>query len=86
MLSRHRYRLPKGTSGTNDTKPVAKGSMYRLDGNIATLNPHVGHKVEITGSLVASATPSADSGSPLPEDAPRIKVDRITMVSETCDR
>src|SRR5215213_7345348 len=30
-----------GTSGTSDTKPAAKDSTYRLDGDIATLNPHV---------------------------------------------
>lgn len=75
---------PKGTSGTSDTRPVAKGSMYRLDGDVATLNPHVGHKVEVTGTVVAPTSP--DAGDPTPANAPRMKVDRVKMVSETCDR
>jgi hypothetical protein len=77
---------PKGTSGTSDTRPVPKGSMYRLDGDVSTLNPHVGHKVEVAGTLVAPTTPSADAGDPTPANAPRIKVERVKMISETCDR
>jgi hypothetical protein len=84
--------VPAGTSGTtgagtSSTKPVGKGTMYRLDGDVATLNPHVGHKVEITGSLLtstAATTDAADTASAA--NAPRMKVDHVKMVSDTCDR
>lgn len=76
---------PVGTSGSaNDTM---KGDTYRLDGAVPTLNPHVGHAVEVTG-IVAAAAPSTrpdDANAPL-ASAPQVKVDEIRMVSETCPR
>jgi hypothetical protein len=78
-------RQVAGTSGTNSNKAV--GGIYRLDSNVATLNPHVGHKVEVTGTVdgaAAATPPSADTTSAA--NAPRLKVARVKMVSETCDR
>jgi hypothetical protein len=73
-----------GTSGTN---PVARGNSYRLDADIKTLNPHVGHKVEVTGTVEAPAAPTAEAADPSsPAAASRLKVDRIKMVAETCAR
>ena len=73
------------TAGTSGTKPDPKGSVYRLDADISKLNPHVGHKIEVTGTLdAATAASSADPSSV--EAAPRLKVDGVKMVSETCDR
>jgi hypothetical protein len=77
----------KPVAGTSGTKTNAKGSMYRLNSDVPTLNPHVGHKVEVTGTLDAAATttaPSADTASAA--TAPSLKVARVKMVSETCDR
>ena len=68
--------LPKGTE---------TGSMYRLDADVSTLNPHVGHKVEVTGTLVSA--PKAASAEPSSAaNAPKMKVDRVKMLSETCGR
>ena len=41
-----------GTAGTAGTTPPssAVSSEYRIDGEDAKLNPHVGHKVELTGT------------------------------------
>jgi len=77
---------PTGTSGTSDTKPPAKGSIYRLDGDVASLNPHVGHKVEVSGTLQTATTtaPAADTTSSA--NAPRMTVSHVKMVSETCAR
>jgi hypothetical protein len=76
-----------GTSGTSDTKAVPKGSIYRLDGDVATLNPHVGHKVELSGALLAPSPTTADAADPAsPANAPRMKVSRVRMVSDTCAR
>lgn len=77
---------PAGTSGA---AADAKGSIYRLDADVSKLNPHVGHKVEVTGTLdPATATPSAANAAapPSAETAPRLKVDQVKMVSETCNR
>jgi hypothetical protein len=74
-----------GTAGTPAS--TEKGSMYRLDAEISTLNPHVGHKVEVTGTLVAANATSADSADPSSAaNAPKVKVNRVKMLSETCGR
>jgi hypothetical protein len=75
---------PAGTSGT---KEDAKGSSYRLEGELSTLNPHVGHKVEVTGTLEAATAQTSESVEPAsPLNAPRLKVDHVKLVSETCAR
>ena len=70
-----------GTSG--GAKPAAK---YRLDADAAKLTPHVGHKVEITGTvdeMSSSATPP--SGATASSAAgPKLKVDSVKMVAATC--
>ena len=73
-----------GTSGAANT---GKGSMYRLDADRSKLNPHVGHKVEVTGALDAAGnTTPATADPPSAENAPRLKVDTVKMLSETCAR
>jgi hypothetical protein len=63
------------------------GSMYRLDGSLTTLNPHVGHKVQVTGRVVPTATGTAGATDPASAaNAPRLKVDTIKMLAETCAR
>jgi len=75
---------PTGTSGA---RGAAKGSSYRLDADVSTLNPHVGHKVEVTGTVDAPTAPSATSTEPTsPSNAPRLKVAHVKLVSETCAR
>jgi hypothetical protein len=60
---------------------VLKG--YRLESSVDSLNPHVGHKVEITGVVSALSTLSG-SGSSLV--GPLMTVQSIKMLSETCGR
>lgn len=70
-----------GTAGA--AKPAAR---YRLDVEDAKISPHVGHKVEITGTVEdqpSSASPpsgAAASGA----GGPKIKVESIKMVAATC--
>lgn len=72
---------PPETAGTSGTRPAAdKG--YRLDGDVAKLNPHVGHKVEITGLVTEAAATGATSSA----EGPKVKVESIRMLSETCAR
>jgi hypothetical protein len=73
------------TSGSGGAASAAKS--YRLDGTESTLTPHVGHKVEITGTLdeqrpAAAAGGAASGASNAP--APTLKVDSVKMVSTTC--
>jgi len=72
-----------GTSGTQAS--TEKDSMYRLDAEVSKLNPHVGHKVEVTGTLVGAVDSTMKSADPS-AGGPRLKVDRLKMVSETCGR
>jgi len=73
---------------TADTRSaIEAGSIYKLDGAVATLNPHVGHKVQVTGTveLTAAGTKgTTDPGSAA--DASRLHVKSIKMLAETCAR
>jgi hypothetical protein len=66
------------------------GKMYRLDGDVDTLNPHVGHRVEVTGTIRSEA-PAGTSGraDAEPGDAgpPRmVTVESVKLLSSTCSR
>ena len=72
---------PVATSGAASASKVS----YRLDGTESTLTPHVGHKVEITGT-VEERPASAAGGASASANAPAgtLKVDSVKMVSTTC--
>ena len=72
-----------GTTGTAGAPASSIASEYKLDGDDAKLTPHVGHKVEITGTVEAARTmtqPPAASAA----NAPTLKVDNVKMVASTC--
>jgi hypothetical protein len=60
--------------------------MYRLDADVSKLNPHVGHKVEVTGTVVTPATTSGGADPSSAANAAKVRVDRVRMLSETCGR
>jgi len=73
-----------GTAGTAGTAGSAAGAMvseYRLDADDAKLSPHVGHKVEITGTVDKSSSGAASTAATA---SPKLKVDSVKMVSATC--
>jgi hypothetical protein len=77
---------PSGTAGTSGVKGNGSASTdkgYRLDADTAKLNPHVGHKVEITGFV---DEPAMTNGVASSANGPKVKVDTIKMISETCGR
>jgi hypothetical protein len=93
---------PTGTAGAN-ANPADKekgfGIAYRLEGNIDTINPHVGHRVEVVGSVAAAAPSGASgntgavgtagrvpAGADVPADAPVLKVESVKMIASTCGR
>ena len=86
-----------GTTGSS-TSSGSSGSMktYRLDTtDDSKLTPHVGHKVEVSGTLeeqsstTSSSSTSGTSGttgtsSTSSANAPKLKVDSVRMLSSTC--
>ena len=73
------------TTGTTGTTPstTAVASEYRLDADDAKLTPHVGHKVEISGTAEQpprTTQPPAASAA----KAPKLKVNTVKMISSTC--
>lgn len=72
-----------GTAGTTNPSSTAVASEYRLDADDAKLMPHVGHKVEITGTVEQAARttqPPAASAA----NAPKLKADTVKMIASTC--
>jgi len=77
-----------GTTGTATDAARANTNtdprLYRLDGTVDQLNPHVGQKVEIVGSVAEA--PTEPKGTISPANVPRLKVESVKMLSATCPR
>jgi len=73
---------PVATSGSGAGAAAGAKASYRLDGTETTLTPHVGHKVEITGTLEERPASAAAGAANAP--AGTLKVDSVKMVSTTC--
>jgi hypothetical protein len=71
-----------GTAGTT-TPSTAVASEYRLDADDAKLTPHVGHKVEIAGTVEPPAS-RTESPAASAANAPKLKVDTVKMIASTC--
>jgi hypothetical protein len=77
---------PLGTAGTSGSENAPKASSYRLDGADSKLSPHVGHKIEITGTveerpMSATGTPATSGSAP---EAPKFTVDTVKMLASSC--
>jgi hypothetical protein len=69
---------PSGAAGTSG----ASATSYKLDGEDAKLTPHVGHKVEITGT--APASDRASSTGAAASAGAMLKVESIKMIAQSC--
>lgn len=65
-------------AGASSPTPIA--SSYRLDAVDSKLSPHVGHKVEISGTLLPPTGASASSATA----SPTLKVDNVKMLAASC--
>jgi hypothetical protein len=65
-------------AGATASTPIA--SSYRLDAVDSKLSPHVGHKVEISGTLQPPTSSSASSATA----SPTLKVDNVKMLAASC--
>jgi hypothetical protein len=81
------------TTGAATTGTSGAASTYRLDADASKLSAHVGHKVEITGTLDKSAmssSPSTATGTTPPASStmssnqPKLKVDTVRMIAASC--
>jgi hypothetical protein len=81
-----------GAAGRPSASPssAAIGPTYRLDAEDSKLSPHVGHKVEISGTVEegssanAAAAPSAAASNASSANVPKLKVDSIKMMAASC--
>ena len=73
------------TAGAAAAAPPATAiaSEYKLDADDAKLTPHVGHKVEITGTVAEAKGPTQPPAASA-ANAPTLKVDNLKMVSPSC--
>jgi hypothetical protein len=76
---------PTGTSGSSASPSTPIASTYQLAVEDSKLIPHVGHKVEISGTVMAAdkSSPAARSAGGL-APAPTLKVENVKMIAETC--
>ncbi len=74
-----------GTAGTTAPSATAIASEYKLDGDDAKLTPHVGHKVEITGTVDEAKGPT-EAPAASAANAPTLKVDSLKMVAASCTK
>ncbi len=85
VLIKSQPQKPTGTTGAAPSEPnAAPDRMYRLDGKTEQLNPHVGQKVEVSGTV--AEMPTAPAGATSSTNAPRLKVESIRMIDSTCPR
>ena len=87
VLIKPQPEKPTGTTGTATADAAAAPAadrMYRLDGRVDELNPHVGQKVEVSGTV--ADLPTAPAGTSSSTSAPRLKVESIKTLSPTCAR
>jgi len=76
---------PATTAGTAGAAPAtAIASEYRLDGDDAKLTPHVGHKVEITGSVDQAKGAATEAPAASAANSPKLKVDSVKMIAPSC--
>jgi hypothetical protein len=83
---------PAEPSASGSTAGAAAGSQasadqrtYRLIVNPSALSPHVGKKLELTGTLVKPSDPLAASAAASPADAPALRVEKGKIVAASCE-
>lgn len=80
-----------GTTGTAGTAASARGVSYTLEGHDADLKSHVGHRIEVTGTVEpksatgAAASPAtATAGAAASSANDRLKVSSVKMIAADC--
>src|SRR5262249_23281958 len=66
-------------TSSSSSSASASGGVYQLDARDSKLSPHVGHQVEVTGSIKGALTSSPSTGR-----APKLKVENVKTISTSC--
>jgi hypothetical protein len=74
-----------GTAPGNQAS-TGNGQTYRLVANAAALSPHVGKKVELTGTLVNPSSPASSAASASPANAPALRVEKGKVIAASCEQ
>jgi hypothetical protein len=72
-----------GTSGAEASTANAIASEYRLDASESKLSAHVGHKVEVTGTI-EQVSPNEQKPTASAAVSPTLKVDSVKMIASSC--
>lgn len=67
------------TAGTSGSASAAIASSYNLDAEDSKLTPHVGHKIEVTGTV-----DEKPMGGMSRSAAAKLKVESVKMIAATC--
>jgi hypothetical protein len=77
---------PTATSGSSVSASAPVSPTYQLAAEDSKLTPHVGHTVEITGTLVhpekSSSSRAASAAGLAP--APTLQVENVKMIADSC--
>jgi len=88
------YILTKATKGASTSAPSSSSARdesrpsdamtyaLKADGSTVDLSKHVGHKIQVTGTM---DTASSSSGSAASTSKMAFKVSSLTMISASCD-
>jgi hypothetical protein len=81
---------PADSAGGASATAAAAPKTYRLIANEAALSPHVGKKLELTGTLEdqssSTSSPSAASSDAASGSAPKLKVESGKVVAAQCSQ
>lgn len=86
---------PTGTSGAATSSSAAMGSSYVLSGKDSELKNHVGHKVEVTGTVDAKMSSTTSTSTSTPSSStttssstmtanPKLTVTSVKMIASDC--
>jgi hypothetical protein len=77
---------PTATSGSSVSASAPIAPTYQLAAEDSKLTPHVGHTVEITGTLVNPEKSAASRAASAPGLAPvpTLHVENVKMIADSC--
>jgi hypothetical protein len=68
----------------SDHPPTARQASYVLDGTRADIEPHMGHRVEVTGTLLTNNTGGPAAPAATKSTVQHIQVGSIRMIADSC--
>lgn len=79
-----KYMLENATSAEQAASASSSGRSYLLIANDSALAPHVGKKVELTGSIEGQGSSSSAGGADSRSNMPKLKVESGKVIAASC--